>query len=99
MSDDLAARILSALDQILARLPPSAPMGDRSLTRRQAADYLGIHAKTLATLTASGKVTGYRNGPHARWKYRITELDRYRDDRTTTARITTTRTPGIDWGA
>lgn len=98
MTDDLARRILADLAEIKAHLSP-APMADRSLTRRQAADYLGIHPKTLANLTTAGTVTGYRDGPHARWKYRLTDLDRYRDDRTPTERTTTTTAPGIDWGA
>ena len=98
MSEDLARQILADLAEIKSRLSPP-PMADRSLTRRQAADYLGIHPKTLAALTTAGTVIGYRDGPSARWKYRITELDRYRDDRTPTDHTTTTRDPGIDWGA
>lgn len=99
MTDDLARHILAELAEIKARLPSSAPMADRSLTRRQAADHLGIHPKTLANLTASGDVAGYRDGTRGRWKYRLTDLDRYRDEHTRADRTATDHAAPIDWGA
>lgn len=101
LTDDLAARILAELADIKARLPALTAVADRSLTRRQAADYLGIHPKTLALMTStageSGKVTGYRDGSGGRWKYRESELARYRETLTQGARPRANPCGSIDW--
>lgn len=77
---------LAVLNQILVELrrlnskESGSPL-NRSLTRKQAAAYLGLHEKTLGELTATsdtpGKITGYKTG--SRWKYRIDDLDQYRE--------------------
>ena len=107
MTDEMVediSRQMARMERMIAEMyrahtTTPAPLADRSLTRRQAAEYLGIHAKTLATLTAAGDVTGYRDRPRGRWKYRITDLDRYRDDHAQDTRPRADHAAPIDWGA
>ena len=100
MSDEMAQRILAELAEIKARLPVVASEPNRSLPRKAAAEYLGMHEKTLADLTTladePGKVKGYKTG--ARWKYRVSDLDRYRDQLAGAARSSPSgRERAIDW--
>ncbi|MFN8226096.1 MAG: excisionase family DNA-binding protein [Mycobacterium sp.] len=37
-------------------------MARRYATFQQAADYLGVHPRTIRRLIAAGRLTGYRNG-------------------------------------
>ena len=101
LSEELGLRILAELAEIKARLPASAPEKNRSLPRKQAAQYLGLHEKTLAELTAtapeSGKVVGYKTG--SRWKYRVSDLDKYRDDITKAHLGRNSRERVTDWSA
>jgi hypothetical protein len=87
--------------EIKARLPAAAAGSNRSLPRKAAAAYLGIHEKTLAELTTTaeerGMVTGYRTG--TRWKYRLADLDRYRAEQLHAVQPRARREAVTDWGA
>lgn len=99
MSDELASRILAELAVIRGMLSNTSPMEDRSLTTAQAAQYLGMHAKTLAKLRSAGEIHGYRPGNSGHWRFRVTELDRYRKSLTTPPPRVGSTTKEIDWGA
>lgn len=100
MTEEFCRQILAELADIKARLPAVAAEPNRSLTRKDAAAYLGLHEKTLASLTTAasepGKVTGYKSG--ARWKYRLADLDRYRDAQAPEAKTGARSGRAIDWG-
>lgn len=99
MTDDLARRILAELADIKARLA-AQPSANPSLTRHEAAAYLGVHPKTLAEMTTTknepGKVIGYRAG--SRWKYRQADLDQYRDSLILPTKRGGSRESVTDWG-
>ena len=101
---DLSAR-MARMERMLVELlqrDSSPPDVDRSLSRRGAADILGLHPKSLAKMTTTdpdpqpGMVTGYRIG--RQWRYRMSDLDRYRRHLTTPINRRSTRDREIDWG-
>ena len=101
---DLSAR-MARIEQMLAELlrRETMPNADRSLTRQEAARVLGAHPKTLGEITTTdpdptpGMVTGYRLG--RQWRYRMSDLDRYRQRLTAPKTRRAAREREIDWGA
>lgn len=96
------ARIEQMLAELLSR--GSTPSdADRSVTRREAAQVLALHPKSLSDITTTdpdpqpGMVTGYRLG--RQWRYRMSDLDRYRQRLTQPTTRRTPREREIDWGA
>ena len=87
----------------LLRREGTSPDADRSLPRRGAAEILGLHPKTLADITTTdpdpppSMVTGYRLG--RQWRYRMSDLDRYRQRLTQPTTRRAPREREIDWGA
>ena len=80
---------------------PLAELLNCSLSRREAAAYLACHPKTLAKMTTDspspkdGQVTGYRDG--GRWKYRLSDLEAYRDRLAGSTPRQAARRKDIDW--
>lgn len=72
------------------------PAYDPALPTRQAAQYLGIHPKTLHDLTRRGRIAVVRT-PGGRLSYRLSELNRYLESLTQRPRQAKTE-PDIDWG-
>lgn len=96
------ARMELMLAELLRRDATSSD-ADRSLPRREAAEVLGIHPKTLADITTTdpdpqpGMVTGYRIA--RQWRYRMSDIDRYRERLTQPTTRRASRERDIDWGA
>lgn len=96
--------IMAEIQDVKARLrlpENESQRANPSLTRKEAAAWLGIHPKTLADITVDriqkGKVTGYRSGK--RWKYRLEDLDRYRIEHIKSGKTTSrVSEKNIDWG-
>ena len=53
-------------------------MASKFLTLDEAAKHLGTTPDKLSELRLQGKLYGYRDG--ANWKFKVDDLDRYRDE-------------------
>lgn len=88
---------------MLTELLGRGPSADRSLARVPTANVLDCHPKTLAKITTTdpdppiGMITGYKVG--RQWRYRMSDIDRYRERLTAPTNRRAARERQIDWGA
>jgi Helix-turn-helix domain len=107
MSDPLLAEVVAVLHQIAACLGGSQdsrllrhPQYDPILTRDQAAEYLGLHPKTVAKDTMAGDLIACRRSDGGALRYRLSDLNNYlNDQRAEPIRRRETRLPARDWSA
>lgn len=71
---DLKAIIDGCIIQAIAQAAQVAPIKEKLLTRKEAAEYLNISLGTLHTHTKSGRICGQRIG--SRLLYKKSDLDK-----------------------
>ncbi len=77
---EAAAARLEALEAMVDEPAPARPDGgDRWLSTREAADYLGLHPKTLSNYASAGEVPSVQRSPRGRRYFRRSDLDRWRE--------------------
>lgn len=51
-----------------------APLADRFVSPTEAADYLGVHVRTIRNMQADGRLTAHRLGERV-VRFKLSELD------------------------
>lgn len=74
---------------------------DGVLTTKEAANYLGLHRKTLLQDAKDGLIPYYRrsNKERGRIRFRLSDLNNYLDTQRVDRRRKKAATDDIDWGA
>jgi excisionase family DNA binding protein len=77
--DQLAARVVERLAEVIERSPGGAPNDQHEwFDSRHAAEYLGIHRDTLRKLAAERAIPSEQDGPNCKLYFRRSDLDAWR---------------------
>lgn len=72
---------------------------DPALTTKEAAEYTGLHEKTLLEDARSGEVAFIRRSENGRLRFRLSDLNKYLDSQRTQPSTQKSSDAEIDWGS